>query len=93
MVPVIKHCQRMGITEIAKAISELSTKARTSKLTPDDVSEGTITLTNFGMSGVQIGIRSSVIQKSQSSASVQPTRKSFLLKMTSFGPFDVCMYR
>lgn len=56
MVPVIKHCQRMGITEIAKAISELSTKARSGKLSPDDVSEGTITLTNFGMSGVQIGI-------------------------------------
>lgn len=56
MVPVIKHCQRMGITEIAKAISELSTKARSGKLNPDDVSEGTITMTNFGMSGVQIGI-------------------------------------
>ena len=56
LVPVIKHCQRMGITAIAKSISELSTKARTGKLTPDDVNEGTITLTNFGMTGVQIGI-------------------------------------
>lgn len=56
MVPVIKHCQRMGITEIAKAISELSTKARSGKLSPDDVNEGTITMTNFGMSGVQIGV-------------------------------------
>ena len=56
MVPVIKHCQRMGVTGIAKAISELSSKARSSKLAPDDVSDGTITMTNFGMSGVQIGI-------------------------------------
>ncbi len=56
MVPVVKHCQRMGITEIAKTISELSTKARSGKLAPSDVNEGTITLTNFGMSGVQIGI-------------------------------------
>jgi 2-oxoglutarate dehydrogenase E2 component (dihydrolipoamide succinyltransferase) len=56
MVPVVKHCQRKGITEIAKAISELSTKARSGKLTPDDVNEGTITMTNFGMSGVQIGV-------------------------------------
>ncbi|MGC1877783.1 MAG: dihydrolipoamide acetyltransferase family protein [Rhabdochlamydiaceae bacterium] len=56
VVPVVKHCQRMGITAIAKAISELSTKARTSKLNPDDMSDGTITLTNFGMTGVQIGI-------------------------------------
>ncbi len=56
MVPVVKNCQRMDIVEIAKTISELSTKARTGKLTPDDVSDGTITMTNFGMSGVQIGV-------------------------------------
>jgi 2-oxoglutarate dehydrogenase E2 component (dihydrolipoamide succinyltransferase) len=56
MVPVVKHIQRMGITEIAKAISELSLKARTGKLAPEDVTEGTITVTNFGMSGVQIGV-------------------------------------
>ncbi len=56
MVPVIKHCQRLGVTEIAKTISELSSKARASKLSPDDVSDGTITMTNFGMSGVQIGV-------------------------------------
>ncbi len=56
MVPVVKHCQRMGLTEIAKTISELSAKARSGKLTPDDVNEGTISMTNFGMSGVQIGV-------------------------------------
>ncbi len=56
VVPVVKHCQQLGITAIAKTISELSAKARTSKLSPDDVNEGTITLTNFGMTGVQIGI-------------------------------------
>jgi 2-oxoglutarate dehydrogenase E2 component (dihydrolipoamide succinyltransferase) len=56
VVPIVKHCQRLGITAIAKAISELSTKARTGKLAPDDVNEGTMTLTNFGMTGVQIGI-------------------------------------
>lgn len=56
LVPVVKHCQRLGVTAIAKAISELSAKARSGKLNPDDVNEGTITLTNFGMTGVQIGI-------------------------------------
>lgn len=56
VVPVVKHCQRLGVTEIAKAISELSSKARSAKLSPDEVNEGTITLTNFGMTGVQIGI-------------------------------------
>lgn len=56
MVPVVKHCQRFGITEIAQAIGELSAKARAGKLAPSDVTEGTITVTNFGMSGVQIGV-------------------------------------
>jgi 2-oxoglutarate dehydrogenase E2 component (dihydrolipoamide succinyltransferase) len=56
MVPVIKHCELMGIAELAKAISELSSKAREGTLAPDEVVEGTMTITNFGMSGVQIGI-------------------------------------
>lgn len=56
MVPVVKNCQQMEITGIAKAIGELSAKARQGKLTPDDVKDGTMTITNFGMSGVQIGI-------------------------------------
>jgi 2-oxoglutarate dehydrogenase E2 component (dihydrolipoamide succinyltransferase) len=56
IVPVIKHCQRLSLTEIAKAIGELSQKAKTSKLAPEDVTEGTITMTNFGMSGVLIGV-------------------------------------
>jgi 2-oxoglutarate dehydrogenase E2 component (dihydrolipoamide succinyltransferase) len=56
VVPVIKRCQQMGIPEIAKSIHELSNKARGGKLAPADVTEGTITLTNFGMTGVQIGI-------------------------------------
>ncbi len=56
MVPVIRHCQRMGLTEIAKAVGELSQKAKASQLTHDHVAEGTITMTNFGMSGVLIGV-------------------------------------
>ena len=56
MVPVIKNCQRMNLSDIAKAVSELSIKARSGKLSPDDVKDGTITMTNFGMSGVTIGV-------------------------------------
>lgn len=56
MVPVVKNCQKMALSEIAKSIGELSTKARSGKLSPDDVAEGTITMTNFGMSGVLIGV-------------------------------------
>jgi 2-oxoglutarate dehydrogenase E2 component (dihydrolipoamide succinyltransferase) len=56
MVPVIKHCQRMSLSAIAKSLGALSEKARSGKLSPDEVADGTITLTNFGMTGVAIGI-------------------------------------
>lgn len=56
VVPVIKHLQRLGLTEVAKAVSEISFKARSGKLSQDDINEGTISMTNFGMSGVQIGV-------------------------------------
>ncbi len=55
-VPVIKNCQQLSLPEIAKAINDLSQKARSGNLAPDDTAEGSITLTNFGMSGVSIGI-------------------------------------
>jgi 2-oxoglutarate dehydrogenase E2 component (dihydrolipoamide succinyltransferase) len=56
MVPVIKNTQTLDIPQIAKAMSDLSQRARAGKLQPTEVQEGTITLTNFGISGVMIGI-------------------------------------
>ena len=56
IVPVIKNCQKSTLPEIAYSIQDLSLKARNGKLSPTDVIEGTITVTNFGMSGVSIGV-------------------------------------
>lgn len=56
IVPVVKHCEALALSEIAKAVQDLSQKARNGKLQPSDVLEGTISLTNFGMSGVSIGV-------------------------------------
>jgi 2-oxoglutarate dehydrogenase E2 component (dihydrolipoamide succinyltransferase) len=56
IVPVVKHCEALSLIEIAKGIQELSQKARNHKLLPDDVLEGTISLTNFGLSGVSMGV-------------------------------------
>lgn len=56
IVPVVKNCDERTLVSIAKAVAELSAKARTHKLAPDEVSEGTITLTNFGMTGALIGV-------------------------------------
>ncbi len=56
MVPVIKNVQSQDTVQIAKAMSDLSKRAREGKLQPSEVQEGTITLTNFGISGIMIGI-------------------------------------
>jgi 2-oxoglutarate dehydrogenase E2 component (dihydrolipoamide succinyltransferase) len=56
IVPVVKNCQKMSLPEIAQHVHDLSEKARTGRLLPGDVLDGTITLTNFGMSGVSIGV-------------------------------------
>lgn len=56
LVPVIKQAQSKELPALAQAIHSLSVKARSGQLLPDEVTEGTITLTNFGMTGVQIGI-------------------------------------
>jgi len=56
MVPVIHHCHQLSLSEISRQIADLAQKARQHALTPEAVSGGTITMTNFGMTGTQIGI-------------------------------------
>lgn len=56
IVPVIKDCQNKNLFEIAEKIQELSIKSREMTLAAEDVQGGSITLTNFGMSGVLIGL-------------------------------------
>ena len=56
MVPVIKDCQNKSLPEIARQISELAEKTRSHTLAPDDIKEGSITMTNFGMTGTMIGV-------------------------------------
>lgn len=56
VVPVIKNCHERNLVSIAKAVGDLSSRARAGKLSPDEVAEGTLTLTNFGMTGALIGV-------------------------------------
>lgn len=56
LVPVIKNCEVCSLEEIAEKVAELSSKAREGTLSPDEVHGSTITMTNFGMSGIVMGI-------------------------------------
>lgn len=56
MVPVVRNTQNLSLVEISKEIGALAEKARTHALAPADVQNGTITMTNFGMTGTLIGV-------------------------------------
>ncbi|MFA6026958.1 MAG: 2-oxo acid dehydrogenase subunit E2, partial [Ignavibacteriaceae bacterium] len=55
IVPNIKNAHEKNVIELAKAISEIAEKARTKKLTPDDVTNGTFSITNYGVFGTIFG--------------------------------------
>jgi 2-oxoglutarate dehydrogenase E2 component (dihydrolipoamide succinyltransferase) len=56
VVPVVRRADELGLLGLARAIEELSAKARAGKLTADDVSNGTFTLSNPGRDGNLFGI-------------------------------------
>jgi len=51
MVPVVRDADSKRMRAIAREISDLATRARSKKLTPDDISNGTFTITNPGPYG------------------------------------------
>ena len=55
IVPVIKHADELSLLGLARAINDLGERARTKKLSPDDVQRGTFTITNPGVFGSVIG--------------------------------------
>src|SRR5437867_3507493 len=56
IVPVIKHADELSLMGLARAINDLGERARTKKLSPDDIQRGTFTITNPGGFGPFAGI-------------------------------------
>jgi pyruvate dehydrogenase E2 component (dihydrolipoamide acetyltransferase) len=54
IVPNIKDAQDLTIPGLARRITEIAGKARDKKLTPDDISGATFTITNTGSRGVMM---------------------------------------
>ena len=55
IVPVIKHCEDLSLSGIAKAVNDLAGRARGKKLGPADTADATFTITNFGTFGSIMG--------------------------------------
>jgi pyruvate dehydrogenase E2 component (dihydrolipoamide acetyltransferase) len=55
LVPVIHQAQQLSLGDLALRLRETSQRARAGSLTPADFEDGTITVSNLGMSGVETG--------------------------------------
>lgn len=55
IVPVVRNAGGLNLLGITKAVNDLANRARNNKLVPDEVSGGTISLTNLGSFGTVMG--------------------------------------
>ncbi len=55
IVPVIKDADAMNLTGLCRTVNDLAVRARGKKLKPDEIQDGTITLTNMGVFGSTVG--------------------------------------
>jgi pyruvate dehydrogenase E2 component (dihydrolipoamide acetyltransferase) len=56
IVPVIKQAEEKNFLGIARAIADLAERARGKKLKPEEVAQGTFTITNPGIFGEEFGM-------------------------------------
>lgn len=55
IVPTIKNAHRLGVVALAEEITTLTERARQGTTTPEEMADGTITITNVGVFGVDSG--------------------------------------
>lgn len=51
VVPIIRNAESLSMADVEKEVVKLATKARDNKLTPDEMTGGTFTITNGGVFG------------------------------------------
>ena len=66
IVPVVKDADKKSLLEIGAAVASLAAKAREGKLTPEDVTGGTFTLTNLGAAGAGWRFETAIINQPES---------------------------
>ena len=55
IVPVIKNADKLNLVGLTKSVNDLANRARNNKRQPDDVKDGTFTITNVGSFGNVMG--------------------------------------
>lgn len=51
--PVLKDCARLNLKEISRRAKDLAARAHQNRLAPEELADGTFTVTNMGMLGVE----------------------------------------
>jgi pyruvate dehydrogenase E2 component (dihydrolipoamide acetyltransferase) len=55
IVPVIRNAEGLSLAGITKSLNDLASRARAKKLSPEEVQDGTFTITNPGVFGSLMG--------------------------------------
>lgn len=55
IVPVIKNADHLSLVGLTKSVNDLANRARANKLKPEDIQDGTFTITNVGTFGNVMG--------------------------------------
>jgi pyruvate/2-oxoglutarate dehydrogenase complex dihydrolipoamide acyltransferase (E2) component len=55
IVPVVRGAEEKNFTGLARAINDIAVRTRNKKLMPDEVADGTFSITNYGVFGNTIG--------------------------------------
>jgi pyruvate dehydrogenase E2 component (dihydrolipoyllysine-residue acetyltransferase) len=56
IVPVIRNAHEKNLLGLSKAVADLASRARAKRLSPEDVQDGTFTITNPGVFGALFGM-------------------------------------
>jgi pyruvate/2-oxoglutarate dehydrogenase complex dihydrolipoamide acyltransferase (E2) component len=66
IVPVVRDTDKRSLAEISQTVKTLVNKAKEGKLTPEEVTGGTFTLTNLGALGGGWGFETAIINQPES---------------------------
>lgn len=55
IVPVVKNADTLNVIGLGRAVTDVATRARTRRLQPEEIQDGTFTITNFGVFGNVFG--------------------------------------
>ena len=55
IVPSLSHCEEKNFLGICRSVNDIASRARGGKISPDELSGSTFSITNFGVFGVTLG--------------------------------------